>query len=277
MEQHIEHQKTIRLYLLGELADKGQRQLEESLLTSDELFEELLMAEDELVDEYVAGRLDARERERFEQHFLSTPDRAQKLRFARVFKKHVAAAARESPELTDDDPHPSSWERWLPTFLRTQNPILSFSLATALLLIPICGVWLALRYYSEPLTATSGGPQPSNFFPVTLTPGVTRDAGEMKRVAIPASADGAQLRLELASDEYQSYRAVLQTDEGREIFTGDKLKAEATGGGKVVVLSFPSRLLSQGDYQVKLKGITTGGDLQDIGSYYFRVVKSQGK
>jgi hypothetical protein len=275
MGQYIEEQKTIRRYLLGELAEEKQRQLEESLLTNSELFEEILMAEDELVDEYTAGLLDERERERFEKHFLATPERLQKLRFARAFKKHIASArARESPAATADDPQTASWKQWLPAFLHTRNPILSYSLATALLLLPMAALWLILHSYGGPEVTTNGGPSPSNFFPITLTPGAVRDAGEMKRIAIPASADGAQLRLELASDAYQSYRATLQTDEGREIFTGDNLKAEATGGGKVVVLSFPSRLLTNGDYQVKLRGITTGGTPEDIGNYYFRVVKS---
>jgi hypothetical protein len=274
--EHGEDQKTIRLYLLGELAEERQRRLEESFLTSNDLFEELLIAEDELVDEYAADHLDEHERTRFEEHFLSTPDRVQKLRFTRAFKKHVAAAtAKESPASTGDNPQPSSWKRWLPTFLRTRNPILSFSLATALLLIPLVGLWLIIHSYSEPGGAINGGPSPSNFFPITLTPGVVRDAGELKRVAIPTGAEGAQLRLELASGEYQSYSAVLQTDDGREVFTGDNLKAEATGSGKVVILSFPSRLLTQGDYQVKLRGLTTGGALEDLGSYYFRVIKSQ--
>lgn len=274
MEQYTEDQKTIREYLLGELAEEKQRQLEESLLTSHELFEELLIAEDELVDEYVAGLLSERERERFEGYFLSTPERVRKLRFARAFKKHIAATARESPASTGDDLQNSSWMGWLPRFLHTRNPVLSYSLATVLLLVGAAGLWLIVRPYGDTQIVTNGGPSPSRFFSVTLTPGVVRDAGEMKRVAVPADADGVQLRLELAADEYQSYRAVLQTDEGREIFTGDKLRAEDAGGAKVVVLSFPARLLTHNDYQVKLSGIKTGGNLEDISRYYFRVVQS---
>jgi hypothetical protein len=274
MGQYIEDQKTIREYLLGELAEEKQPQFEQRLLTSNKLFEELLIAEDELVDEYAAGLLSERERERFESHFLSTPERLQKLRFARAFKKHIAAtSARESPASTDDDPRTSAWHRWLPTFPHTRNPILSFSLATVLL-IGVAGIWLVIRSYSGPEIITDGGPTPSRFFPVALTPGVVRDAGEIKRVAIPAGADGVQLRLELAADEYQSYRAVLLTDDGREIFTGDKLKAETIGGAKVVVLSFPARLLTPNDYQVKMSGLKTDGNLEDISRYYFRVLQS---
>ena len=273
METNIANQN-IRPYLLGTLVEGEQQRLEESLLTSDELFEELLVAEDELIDEYLAGQLTESDRERFEQHFLSTPERLQKLRFARALRKHInAAASRESPASSADDPHPSSWKRWLPAFLRTQNPVLNFSLATALLVLVVGGLWVITRSYRESQLAANRGPSSSNFVAITLAPGLVRDAGEMKRVAIPASADAVQLRLELGGGAYESYRAMLQTDEGREIFTGDKLKAETTASGKVVVLSVPAKLLDQSDYQLKLSGITADGNLEGISSYYFRVVK----
>jgi len=124
--------QNIRRYLLGILAEEEQQRLEASLLTSDELFDELLMAEDELVDEYINGQLAETERERFEQHFLVTPERVAKLGFARAFKKHInIATARDSPQgVTLAEPSTSSWKRWLPAiFQRTQNPVLSFSLA----------------------------------------------------------------------------------------------------------------------------------------------------
>ena len=273
MEPYIAEQN-IRSYLLGTLVEAEQQRLEESLLTSDELFEELLVAEDELIDEYLAGQLTESDRERFEQHFLSTPERLQKLRFARALKKHInAAASLESPATSADDSPPSPWKRWLPTFLRTQNPVLNFSLATALLVLAVGGMWVITRSYREPQVAANRGPSSSNLVAVTLTPGLVRDAGEMKRVAIPTSADAVELRLELGSADYESYRALLRTDEGREVLTSGQLKAETIGSGKFVVLSFPARLLNQSDYQVKLSGINTDGNPEDISSYYFRVVK----
>jgi hypothetical protein len=270
MERYIEDQRAIRRYLLGESGEEEQRSIEESLLVNNELFEELLIAEDELIDEYLAGALAEAERESFEKHFLSTPERLQKLRFARAFKKHLAVVGSS---VSTSEPRPSFWKRWLPAFLRGQNPVLGFSLATVLLLaVGVCA-WLFIQSSRGPQIATSGGPSPSNFFPVTLTPGVVRDAGEMKRVTIPKGAEVAQLRLEVAADEYHSYRAVLQTDEGREIFTGDQLKAEKTDGGRVVNLVVPAKLLTRGDYRVKLGGLDAHGKPEDIGSYYFRVLQ----
>ncbi|MBD0327525.1 MAG: hypothetical protein ICV68_13900, partial [Pyrinomonadaceae bacterium] len=51
------------------------------LLTEDEFFDELLLGEEELTVDYVNDELTAADRLKFEQHFLSTPERQQKLRF----------------------------------------------------------------------------------------------------------------------------------------------------------------------------------------------------
>src|SRR5215216_3814169 len=84
-------EKEIISYLLGELKEDEQRRVEERLLTNDEYFDLLLVAEDDLIDNYVRDGLTARERERFEAHFLATPERRDRLRFANVLKDYVTA------------------------------------------------------------------------------------------------------------------------------------------------------------------------------------------
>jgi hypothetical protein len=274
MEGNLAEQN-IRRYLLGELVEAERQRLEESLLTSSELFEELLIVEDELVDEYIKGRLTDGERESFEKHFLSTPERIEKLKFARAFNKHLTAAtATESAQRAPlVDPHSSSWKQWFPTLLRTRDAGLSLALTMALMLGVLAGLWNIIRSDRAPEVAANRGTSSTNLYAITLTPGAVRDAGEMKRVVIPATADTVQLQLELATTEYESYRAALQTDEGREVFTGDRLKAESAGSVKIIALTFPAKLLTNGDYQVKLSGINANGNLEDTGRYYFRVMK----
>jgi CHAT domain-containing protein len=95
---------TIREYLLGNLAVEDQlERVEERLLTDDEYFEELEIVKGELIDEYVGGALTNAEQERFEQNFLTTPDRRRNLRLAQGFKEYAANAAekkraREKPD-----------------------------------------------------------------------------------------------------------------------------------------------------------------------------------
>lgn len=85
-----DEQSLLMDYLLGRVADEGARQqLEERLMTDGEYFEALLVAEDELIDEYAHGTLAPADRAQFEQHFLITPERQRKLRFAQALHRHV--------------------------------------------------------------------------------------------------------------------------------------------------------------------------------------------
>jgi len=83
----------IRLYLLGQLGlERDSQRVEERMLTESDYCEELLVVEDELIDEYISGSLTPDERDKFERHFLSAPERVRKLKFTRVFSDYVADA-----------------------------------------------------------------------------------------------------------------------------------------------------------------------------------------
>jgi CHAT domain-containing protein len=85
-----DEQSLLRDYLLGRTADEDVRQqLEERLMTDGEYFEALLVTEDELIDEYAQETLAPADRAQFEQHFLITPERHRKLRFAQALHRHV--------------------------------------------------------------------------------------------------------------------------------------------------------------------------------------------
>jgi hypothetical protein len=70
------NKQKIKDYLLG----KADPDLEKELLTGDDMFEELLIQEDEIIDEYV----------RWQTHFLTTPERIWKLRFAQLLNRYLA-------------------------------------------------------------------------------------------------------------------------------------------------------------------------------------------
>jgi CHAT domain-containing protein len=87
-----QEQEAIRKYLLGELLDAEQeRALEERLLTDDDFCEQIEIAEDELIERYLGDELSPGEREQFEQNFLSTTERKQKLSVARSVNRYAAA------------------------------------------------------------------------------------------------------------------------------------------------------------------------------------------
>lgn len=91
---------------------------------------------------------------------------------------------------------------------------------------------------------------------------------------MPADVNTVELRLELTADDYQSYRAVIRTDDGREIFTNEQLQAETTAPVRIVTVNVAAKLLTHGDYQLKLSGLNADNEFEDVGSYSLRVLKS---
>ncbi len=137
MTENVESEISMKQYLLGELTEEDQHQFEKQLMTSDEYFERLLIAEDELVDEYLRGTLSSREQEKFNDHFLCTPERREKLRFSRSLQRYVSVH-REKPRTV------WGWPLSL-SFLRASYVVRGWSMATALLLLVVGGSWLSVR------------------------------------------------------------------------------------------------------------------------------------
>jgi CHAT domain-containing protein/tetratricopeptide (TPR) repeat protein len=143
MTLHPEDGVTIREYLLGNLAGEEERErVEERLLTDDEYFEELEIVKGELIDEYVGGALTNAERERFEQHFLTTRDRHRDVRLAEGVKEYAAKKKRADEKLDRVRPR-LSWARAF-----SASPLV---VAATLLVVAglSFGVWRAFVYQSD--------------------------------------------------------------------------------------------------------------------------------
>jgi hypothetical protein len=271
MEQYFEEQNLIQRYLLGVLDSETRQRLEERLLTDNEFFEELLVAEDELIDSYLSSSLSPGDKEKFEGYFLSTPERRQKISFAKTLRKYIVAKEEEltvSPGIDNSSP---SRKRFLLPHFGISNPLIGLSVAATLLLIAIGVGWLIMR--EQRSESPSGRRDSGHVLAITLTAGATRSEGEINSVNIPAKTTIVEFRLELPADEYENYRAVIQTDNGSEIFSLDQLKAEKSGTERVVIVQTPAQTLHAGDFQLKLSGLTADGKLEDVSGYYFRILK----
>src|SRR5687768_13132328 len=84
-------------YLLGELPEEEQTRLEEEYFNSPDALEKLAAAEDELIDDYVDGRLEGDRRKRFEQRLATSPERWQRVEFARQLGRYVASRVEPAP------------------------------------------------------------------------------------------------------------------------------------------------------------------------------------
>jgi hypothetical protein len=119
-----------RQYLLGDLPEEPQEQMEERLMTDDAVYEELRIQENELIDDFVRGNLPETEEEKFNRHFLCTSERRQKLRFAQALEKYIQAAATEMDDRT-------SFRQRIRAYL--DSPALRIATAAALIVVVVGG------------------------------------------------------------------------------------------------------------------------------------------
>jgi uncharacterized membrane protein len=87
----------VRRYLLGEVTDLEREQVEQQLMTNHQYFNLFLKIEEILIDEYVRGELSEDERAPFERHFLSAPERRDKLEFAQSLNRYIIEAENQKP------------------------------------------------------------------------------------------------------------------------------------------------------------------------------------
>jgi hypothetical protein len=143
MENKPSNEGLIVRYLLGDLPEEEQAQVEDRAFTDHEYLQSLLTVENDLIDEYVRGALSDSERRQFEGRFLASPGRQQRVELARalarVAPEFMAAEEAARPAVTSA---PASWWGALAAFLRGPHLALKFSLAAAALILTVGGAWL---------------------------------------------------------------------------------------------------------------------------------------
>jgi hypothetical protein len=80
-------------YLLGASSEAETERLDEMSLTDDDFAWRLQAAENDLVDAYVKGELSGDALARFNSHYLASPRRCEKMRFAETFQAFADKAA----------------------------------------------------------------------------------------------------------------------------------------------------------------------------------------
>ena len=311
-EPDPEDNKRIRAYLLNNLSEEERSQFEERLMTekSDELFRQLLGVEDELIDDYAHASISEPDRKRFESHFLSSPERRQKLSFSRALDLYIRR-------------HRSPWWSSFLSFFSLSNPTLRPALAAAALLLaaivawPVFDAWrkgqsseeirveekrpaatetpgaavsqpspqdnVATDRTPEPTPPPANRPQPPPLerkagpvaprIAATVFSGGVRSGGQTNRITPRPNEKAVRVRIILKEDRYPSYRAEITTVDSRDALPPqDGLKAVGKGSRRAVFLRVPFAQYSAGDYDVTLKGRTPEGELEDVGSYSFRVL-----
>ena len=313
MNMDLEQELYLKSYLLGDLNPEEQERLEKRLMMDTAAIEELRCMEDELIEDYLEGTLPGHERERFENFFLAAPERKQKLSFSKSLKRYVAAhqpeKSRKDVWLNSWKAfwHPQYQTlKWAFTssliFLiaggfwhgvRISNLQNMHQLSEALLesrmaefqtknleLIQALRTeqdhnsqlkqgMADLQRASKPGTSPLPEQEQPLFILASLNSIRSRSSGDIQKITVPSGDGVVQLDLKMDPLEYPRYQVILQRGEGDIILN----QTEASIKGYFPGLFVSAELLTPGGYELSLNGITADGNTEEIGTYYFQIIR----
>jgi hypothetical protein len=310
MNQDVEDEISMKQYLLGQLSEEESIRLEQRLMTSDVTYQQLSLAEDDLIDDYVGGALSQEEREKFEKLLLSNPGRRQEVKFAGALRRYVVchqstsfrqsvanfwraqssavnwslaaglllvifggvssaikiAKLQDEVEIARSQPPTSQGQ-----IQEVQRQLAEQNSRNAQLTEELQSRKKQQTTLEQEL-ASLKRPILASF---VLMPGSRQRAlGEAdQKIVISSGANLVRLELSSPAPVHASYRASLKNSYGQEIWFQAELKSKTVGHVQVVVLSLPTDLLTSDSYSLKLTGVTTSSDLEEIGSCQFQVLR----
>lgn len=133
----------IREYLLGTAESETLREkIEERLMIDENFFDAVQCEEEELIEDYVFEELSKQEKNAFEENFVLTDERKNKLRFARIARQQIAVYKIEKDE---ENKNKDSIITNLINFFRgNKTPV--FASAFTILILFLGGMWfLSIR------------------------------------------------------------------------------------------------------------------------------------
>ena len=136
-------EKLITRYLLGDLTEEQQIEIEDRAFQDKEYLATITAVENDLIDEYVRHELPEVERSKFESRFLASAERRKRVAFA----KALAGVAVEAPVVEKVRrpvvaPASSSWRDSLAAFISGLSPAARFAIAMAMFVLIVGGVLL---------------------------------------------------------------------------------------------------------------------------------------
>lgn len=287
MAEPHEEQRYARRFLLGYLDEEERAQMEKRLTTESDYLETVLETESELMEDYVAGQLSEDDAIRFRKYVLTNPLQVEEVNLTKALGASARVhAAANSPPITAGTKPTGPW-----VFNLLRVTTWRVNLAAAIILIVLCGagaffVWRypssntnPNQYLTEELIKLNTQQSLNveaiqiGFIIGPLKGGDVRDEQEAKSFRVPQTEKIIQLRLQIGAGDYQNFKASLQSAEGNEILPLNDLKPRNINGEKLVIIFLPAEVLTPGDYQLRLSGVTPENQTVYIGRYTFRIVE----
>lgn len=263
----------IRRYLLGQLTQEEEEQVELRLITDAGYTEELDMVVDQITDEYVANVLVGEELRLVESYFLQSQERREKLKFVRALRDYEANIVL-TPQASTDEMIVASHRRASemavearstqiksPTLLPSITISWLFRAAAVLaavgLLVTVFSLWRSRNTPPQYLAVT-----------MNLTAGDRgNEAVPATKINFPQKVDVLRVSLVLPEGlrPEANYRVRLVSG------NGETTSLNITGReGQSIVVDIPRSELKIGSYALKLFNIGADGlEISIPGSYLF--------
>jgi hypothetical protein len=319
-------------YLLGALTEEKTERLDELSIADDEVAARLQVIENDLVDAYVGGKLSGQDLADFESFYLTSPNRRQKVSFARTLLVLGDRAGSALPAQPKKSPVPeTSWTSGDAServrrfrFFVAPRLALQWGFAAATLVLLVVGAYLTVenlrlrnqmaqtqaergaleqreRELRQELAAqrssdaetekelarvrdrlaeleqVASDEQRGNsnkrdlkVIAFNLAP-QTRGIGQIPTIAVPAGTDYVALTLQLETEAFTAFRAVLKNPAtGQIVWQSGNLRS--SGKDRTLRIRLPASLLNSQNYLVELSGVSSGGVAEIVSSYSFRVL-----
>jgi hypothetical protein len=295
-------------YILGKASPEECRDLEARYLADADLLEEMVAVENDLIDAYAAGELSGPDRRRFEEHFLVTAERRQRVAFAEALLDQVSAESAGTEEKVAGPPGflppgtpPNRWPA-----------ALQFGVAALLLAIVAGALWTTMqivrlrgdvdqlrtgtaelqgkeRQLQQQIEALSGKnapngkrdgqeqagkKQPAASSPLavlTLHADISRSSGTQNNLILFPGTRFVRLHLGLEQYDSPTFGASLETPDKTVVWQAKALAVRAGQPEAFVDVTLPAKLLQSGDYIVNLTAEAPSGRSEIVNSYIFQV------
>ena len=141
MAADLNNEKLIARYLLGDLPEDQQVEIEDRAFADKEYLALVTSVENDLIDEYVRRELSQTERQMFESRFLASAQRRKRVEFAQALAL-VPVAAAVPERVVVSQPAKWTWRDSLYAFLIGLNPAAKMATVAVMLLLTFGGMWL---------------------------------------------------------------------------------------------------------------------------------------
>jgi hypothetical protein len=136
MAADLNNETLIVRYLLGELSEEQQIEIEDRAFADKKYLANITTVENDLIDEYVRNELSGAERQRFEKQFLASAERRKRVQFARALTGVMTEVTAPKKAVVQDV---RSWSWWdsVYAFFKGLTPTAQMALALAVPLLVI--------------------------------------------------------------------------------------------------------------------------------------------